>query len=1118
MTAAFWLLILAADPAPVDYARDVKPLLIARCSACHGGLRQKSDLRLDTAELIRRGGEGGAAIVPGRSAESPLIEAIRSAGERPRMPPEGEGEPLTADEVSRIARWIDAGAPAPEHEEPQADPKQHWAYQPPRRVAPPLASGDWSSNPIDGFISAGHAAHGLTAVPLADRATLLRRVTLDLTGVPPTRETLHAFLADPSDEAYAAVVDKLLSSPRYAERWARHWMDIWRYSDWYGRRNANELRSSRRNLWRWRDWIVEALDKDKPYNRMVQEMLAADELAPGDEDAQRALGFLGRNYYVFSRETWLQDTVEHSGMSLLGVTFKCARCHDHKYDPISQSEYYQYRAFFEPYGVRTDWTPGESTLVEAALQPQAVPGTKIQNGLDRVYDATLDAPTYLLTRGDEKQPVKDSPLSPGVPAVWGLDIPAPQPVSLPLEAWYPELRPARRAELIANALSAIGTARKAEQDARSALAAAQKRLEDAGQSTPVRPTPWLADAFDAARPDDWQIQSGDWSYVDGVLAQRTSGSFLTMISTADHPRDFAARLRYKTLDPGQYHSVGFSFDVTPDARDWQAVYTATTASSSTVQAFHRRNGREEYPGPGIAPHPFKVGDVLTVDLVVRGEWINVWVNGELKLAYKTPAPRQPGRVALWCHTSAAEFDDLRIEPLSPDQPVSQDVKQPIRSPFAELEPAEIALQVRQAERTVTAASQAVTVEQKSLTDLEARIAAETAKYSSAPDAESLAKAASQAERELALAKAEQGVSVAEHAIVTAQDQLTLASEDSGRQKAVTDAQAKLAPAVEIRDKAQAALATETTKYEPLGPTYPTTSTGRRLALAQWVTDRRNPLTARVAVNHVWLRHMGTPLSPTVFNLGLNGKRPTHPELLDWLSVEFMEHGWSFKALHRLIVTSRTYQLASTAETPDHPNVAADPENRWYWRANPRRMEGEVVRDSLLSLAGELSAERGGPDIPVEQADASPRRSLYFRHTPDDRAAMLDLFDAPNPAECYRREESIVPQQALVLLNSGPSLVLARRIARLIDRPELDDPGFVTAAFEHVLCRTPWDDEATRCRQFLAAQTKRLSDPASLTARTTGTAAVLAPSTEPRARARENLVHALLNYNEFVTIR
>ncbi len=297
------------------------------------------------------------------------------------MPPASEGEGLSGKEIALLRDWIDQGAAGPADEKPEPDPKDHWAFRAPVRPELPRLGGDARPrNPIDAFLAAARRNAGLTPQPPADRPTLLRRVYLDLVGLPPSREQLQAFLADTAPDAYERVVDRLLASPQYGERWGRHWMDIWRYSDWWGL--GDEVRNSQKHIWHWRDWIVESLNADKGYDQMLREMLAADELYPDDLDRLRATGFLARHYFKFNRNTWLDETVEHTSKAFLGLTMNCAKCHDHKYDPIAQADYYRFRAFFEPYQVRTDEVPGEA-------DPE-------KDGIPRAFDCNLDAPTYLL--------------------------------------------------------------------------------------------------------------------------------------------------------------------------------------------------------------------------------------------------------------------------------------------------------------------------------------------------------------------------------------------------------------------------------------------------------------------------------------------------------------------------------------------------------------------------------------------------------------------------------------------------------------------------------------------------------------------------------------------------
>ena len=306
-------------------------------------MHQKAGLRLDTAHRLQSGGESGQALVPGHSDESLVIDAI-TGSEGWRMPP--EGEPLSESEIAKFRAWIDQGAEAPP-ERALPDPREHWAYRPPVRPSVPQTKDSaWVRNPIDAFLAVEHEARGLRA-----QSAPLRRNLASPRLPRPDRPASHArggarVRDDPSPDAYERVVDRLLASPQYGERWGRHWMDVWRYSDWDG--YGAEVRDSQPHIWRWRDWIVESLNNDKGYDQMVVEMLAADELAPDDPEALRATGYLVRNWYKFNRNIWLENTVEHTAKAFLGLTLDCAKCHDHKYDPIAQEDYYRFRAFFEP--------------------------------------------------------------------------------------------------------------------------------------------------------------------------------------------------------------------------------------------------------------------------------------------------------------------------------------------------------------------------------------------------------------------------------------------------------------------------------------------------------------------------------------------------------------------------------------------------------------------------------------------------------------------------------------------------------------------------------------------------------------------------------------------------
>lgn len=917
---------IAADDPPesVDYVQDIKPILSRRCYACHGALKQKNGLRLDTAVLAIKGGDSGAAIVPGKSAASLIVEAVTGAEGVSKMPP--EGEPLTPEQIAKLRAWIDQGAKAPA-EKTAIDPAKHWAYQLPVRAALPMVQNvEWRANPIDAFLAAEHERLGLKPSAPATKPVLLRRVYLDLVGLPPTRAETAAFLADESPDAYTKVVDRLLASPHYGERWGRHWMDVWRYSDWDG--YQAEVRESQPHIWRWRDWIIESLNADKPYDQMLVEMLAGDEVAPNDPATVRATGFLVRNWYKFNRNVWLDYSVEHTSKGFLGTTLNCARCHDHMYDPLTQQDYYKFRAFFEAHEIRTDRVPG---------QPDAG-----KDGLARVYDANAATPTFLFVRGDEKQPDKEHPLAPSVPGVFAKGDLKIDAVPLPVSAYYPSSQEKIQADLLAQARGEFEKSRTALKEAGAKLAAAKQKLAEGA----------------AAKPAD------------------------------------------------------------PAAKEAPAAPTAVDLAAAMRQA-----------------------------------------DGVLALAEKSFATAEAA--LLWT---------------------------------------------------------------------EARLAADRAHFASPPiaNAKELALLAGSAERRHTLRVTEQKVLVEEQKLATARALPN--PDDEKTKKAIADAQAALTAAEKARDGVRDVLEQPLENYTRFGAVYPTSSTGRRLALARWIASRDNPLTARVAINHIWMRHFGSPLVPSVFDFGLNGKPPTHPALLDWLAQELMSPGatsdgaWRMKHIHRLIVTSQAYRQQSSIAPANSANRAIDPDNLYLWRMNVRRMEAEIVRDSTLHVAGQLDETMGGAELDENSGMTNRRRSVYFRNSKEKKMTFLDLFDRPNVVECYRRSESVVPQQALAMANSPLSLAQARLLAKTLSaevgaepKPEIQEK-FITVAFEQILGRPPTAAERAECGKFLAEQAQKFADPKSLTQFATGAPSSVAASADIHQRARENLVHVLFNHNDFLTIR
>ncbi len=1077
--------VLAAD---VDYVRDIKPLLSHKCGACHGALRQEASLRLDAGTLILAGGDSGPVVAPGEAAASLLLERVAAEDPADRMPPEGEGEPLDAEQLALLTAWINQGAPYPADEAIPAEPAAHWAYQPVRRPdVPDVADPNGSQNPVDAFIAEQYAAHGVAPVAEADRRTLLRRVYLDLIGLPPTREEQVAFAADESPDAYEQFVERLLLSELHAERWARHWMDVWRYSDWDG--FGKELRGSQRHLWRWRDWIIESLAADKPYDRMVREMLAADELTPTDEDALRATGYLARQHYKLNRDLWLDNTVEHTFKAFLATTLNCAKCHDHKYDPLPQTDYYAARAIFEPYQVRIDRVAGESDIEK--------------DGLARAYDADENTPTFVYLRGNEKHPDEDHPISPSTPAIFNQPF-VPARVDLPVAAWYPDLTGDAAQSVLAAARNKLADEREklAQAEANRELASRQVATTsanpDTGENAHNAGVLVLQDEFDGKDSDRWTTDGGEWSWSDGSLRQTEVVSQRSeLVANVVQPRDFIARVRFVIAGGQQWHSVGMSFDRT-EAGESDGVYLSAHAGGPKVQVVHVRGQQMTYPSLGTRSLPVELNQELELCIAVQGELLNATVNGGIVLAYKLTRERREGRLSLWTFDSKAEFLSVELRALPEGAQLVTSVS---GVPAASLDDvlADAQAAVDLGECRVAAATLAVQ-------SLSARLAADLAQFRDGEgDPSLLAAEAARVEREHALA-------VAQLRLAEAQDELRLTPRKiaAGNLKAdAADAAKKnAAAALAARDEASAACERTDAEYTPFSTRYPQTSTGRRAALAEWIAARENPLTARVAVNHVWMRHFGEPLVENVFDFGLRTPHPVHHELLDWLAAEFMESGWSMRHLHRLIVTSRTYRLASSSSEAHGSQPAGfevDPENRLYWRANIQRLDAEVIRDCVLFVGGSLDLTRGGPDIDFTEGETVFRRSLYFRHAYEKQMRFLTIFDAASPNECYRRSESIVPQQALALANSPLAVEQSQRLAAALvaSNDSGDASDLITAAFETILCRPPTDEERSVCGEYLESQLQ------SVTANDNAVA---------RSRACTGLVHVLINHNDFVTVR
>ena len=846
-------------------------------------------------------------MVVGKSAESELIRRMSSIDSQTRMPPEGPA--LSASEIAAIASWIDGGALSPTNETPEIHPRDHWAYQLPRRSVLP-ATSPWSRNPIDALIEEQQRSHRVSPLEEIEGASLLRRVNIDLTGLPPTRDELHHFEHQTPPDRFDRLVDRLLASPAYGERWGRHWMDVWRYSDWYGRRSVPDVMNSYPQIWRWRDWIVDSLNADRPYDEMVVAMLAADEATPGDDREVVATGFLVRNWFKWNYENWMKDNVEHTAKAFLGITMNCCHCHDHKYDPMTQEEYFRFRAFFEPLELRQDRVAGLPDPGPFQKYEYSKAYGPIEAGLIRVFDEKPEALTYMYVKGDSRNRMVDKPpVIPGVPAsLGGTQAFQVTPISLPPQAYYPGLH--------------------------------------------------------------------------------------------DFIRDEERAKRWKEIASAE------------------ADLAKSHEQEKTLQA----------------------------------KWIEL------------------DRTSPGASDAIAETDSLLSEAMAES-----------RYQKARLDQAKVDLH-----------------------SLEARISADDARFLSQGDPHVSSSLAFGEEKQLAYRTQITLQAKAERDWLIASRQ---ARADAKNQPALDAAKQKLTEIEDSLEAARVQLQTTGNSYTPLSPIYPNHSSGRRLALARWIASEKNPLTARVAANHLWSKHFGRALVDTPANFGRSGHSPSHPALLDWLAAELMEEGWHTKHLHRAMVTSATYRLQSKIPPADHPNVAVDRDNYWYWRANTRRMEAEVVRDAVLACANELDQAMGGQEIDSALGLTTRRRSLYFASHGEGKMLFLETFDAPDVCDGYERSTSIRPQQALALANSELTLAQSRQLSEELwssasnESNEERRQKFIRSAFEQILSRPALPAEELVADRFLNERERRPVEG--------GDAGV---------RARSALIHALFNHHDFVTVR
>jgi hypothetical protein len=849
----------------------VRPVLATHCFKCHGDVKKpKGGLRLDSLEAMLAGGDQGPALAPGKPGQSLLVKAITYDDQELKMPP---SKKLTREQIADLTEWVKMGAPWPgadktgvvAHKTDNAisdKDRAHWSFQPVKRPAvPKVKNTKWVHNPIDAFILAGLEAKGLEPNPPATRQELVRRVYYDLTGLPPTIAEVEAFLADESPGAYERLIDKLLASPHYGEKWARHWLDLVRFAE----TNSYERDNPKPNAWRFRDYVIRSFNEDKPFDRFVREQLAGDELAPSDPDALIATGYYRLGIWddepsdpLQARYDGLDDIVATTGQVFLGLTLDCARCHNHKIDPIPQKDYYRLLAFFH------------------------------------------NIKHYSGGPGDQR----------------------------------PILTPAN--------MRAYQERLKALEDRRNELQAKISIIEKE-----------VTEAHSKGRP---AVLTGSDMVDLRYKFYRDTWTKLPDFNGLKHEDE--GRLARNLFDLGprtRDEAFGFVFEgtlVVPQAGRYTFFLDSDDGSRLTVAD----NVVLEYDG-------------------IHG------IGKEKSRSVSLPAGRLPIKLEYFQNVAGLGLEVAWSGPSFERRPLSASTKDVIDVP---------GLIAREGARLLGKERLA---EYRKLRKTLAALKAENAGM------------------DMALCVTEAGPTPPPtYILVRGNPHVQGEQVEPGFPQVLTSAE----PAIPA-------------------PSAGAKTAGRRRVLADWIASGDNPLTARVIVNRLWQNHFGRGIVRSPNDFGLQGTRPTHPELLDWLASEFVTQGWRWKPLHRLILTSNAYRMSSRANSKA---LAADPANDLFWRFDMRRLSAEEIRDSVLAVSGNLNPKMFGPGVyPVIPAEVlagqsvpgrgwgkSPpeeqaRRSIYVHVKRSLLYPVLESFDV---AEADRstpvRFSTTQPTQALLMVN------------------------------------------------------------------------------------------------------
>lgn len=1074
----------AAEPTAEQaefFEKKVRPILVDTCQECHGAKKQRGGLRLDSQAALLKGGDSGPTIIPGDPEKSRLVRAIRYTDVELRMPKRGK---LPDQQIADLTEWVRLGAPWPGNAGATTNTGtafnfkerlSHWCWQPLKPLTvPAVKNTTWVRNPVDAFILAKLEAAGLAPTKPADKRTLLRRVTFDLIGLPPTPEELDAFVKDESPDAYEKVVDRLLASPHYGERWARHWLDLVRYAETRGHEFDFDIPEG----WRYRDYVIRALNADLPYNRFVTEHVAGDLIAEPRRHATERFNesILGTGFWFLGEgkhspvdirldgNERIDNQIDVFGKTFLGLTIACARCHDHKFDAIYTKDYYALAGYLrssrfqqafigDPEPVRKIVRQIEEVDVQAralAMKPASKAVRTLAGKLEKC----------LLVARDPAAVAKEDP------------------DAMTLDLWTKAQRQidAGRAEHALHPWLVLGGLTKSEEftTRRRELLKRLKELS-AGQQDKTAQVVFE----DFASPD-----YRGW-YATGEAFGSGPAAASDLLLQPD------ARLPIRgLLGPGVARSDRMS-------RKLQGALRSRSFTIERDRIWYHIGGQQAtvnliIDGFQLIRAPIYGGLTFTVNTGDRFEWrvmdVSMWKGHR---AYVELLDDGPGFVALDRVAfsdggpPAAAPNPLIVELLADDTlTTSESLARKYQELFA-------SVAERWGEGKLSSRAEAELVSWF----LHGELRMALASVADALSEEDMAKLADMQDRRRKL-----------EASIPAPLRVPAMADGTGENERVhiRGNHKNLGP--EAPRQLLTALG---------GEKQPSPSSGSgRLELAQRMTDPAvNPLLPRVMVNRLWQHHFGEGIVRSVDNFGVLGETPSHPELLDWLGSQFVQEGWSLKKMHRLMVLSNTYRMASKAD--DAKVDEKDPQNRLWHRMPVRRLEAESIRDAMLTVSGRLDRKMYGPGVMPHLTpfmdgrgrpgvsgplDGDGRRSVYLAVRRNFLNPMFLAFDYPIPFSTMgRRTVSNVPAQALTLLNN-PFVV---QQAQLWAKRALAEPGPTTEErvrrlYVSAFGRSPSEGELADALAFLAEQAKTYGKP-----------------DDPRAWT--DLCHVLFNVKEFIFV-